>query len=245
MDNLLKQYHLLNDKEQNAILVYKSSMGMLINKINKYLLDTSDAAQVLQNPSLVEEARDCYEEFLEFYHTDPILKHTLLKNINMKSISTFIMSLIDISYTLDECADKIKTDQRMRLYRLVSYNDTYEDIAESEFVSTTGDINVCNAFMKADQNYILYEFDVDDNTPVMVCPYSIKAHYDSFFDYMLNHKPKSISIKEGDSQKEVILYKSRCNYDIMGEETIDKDGFHLKRIRVKVRNKKLEEVKYY
>ena len=245
MDNLLNQYQILSDREKNAILVYKSSMGMLINKINKNLLDTSDVSQVLSNPSLVEEVKDCYEEFLEFYQTDPILKHTLLKNINMKSISTFIMSLVDISYILMGCADKIKLDHSRRLYRLVSYDKTYEDISESEFVSTTGDIDVCDTFMKINHNYILYELEVEENTPVMVCPYSIKAHYDSVFDYFLNRKPKSISLQEGDSQNEVILFKSRCNFDILDEELIEKDGFHLKKIKVRVRNKKIDDVKHY
>lgn len=233
--NLISQYNQLSDKEKHAILVYKSSLGLLINEINSYLADNDNIEELLQDPHITSVAQEYYDEFLDFYNNDLILRHTLLKSINMKSVKSFIMSIVDINYTLLNCVDKIKLDEPKKLYRLVSYKDSYDDISKGEFVSTTGSLDVCDCFMKRDQNYILYEFDVDSDIPVLVCPYSVKSSYDSIFDYLIFRRPKKIFIEQGDDQDEVVLYKSRCKFEVLSEEMIEKDGFSLKKVKVNVK----------
>ena len=62
-------------------------------------------------------------------------------------------------------------------------------------------------------------------------------------DYLQSGKPKKITIQEGDNQNELILFKSRCLFDTISEEEIEKDGFHLRLIKTKVKNKELDTAK--
>ena len=240
MDSLLKQYQVLSDKEKNAILVYKSSLGLLINQVNQYLSDNNNIVELLKNKDFIAVAHSYYESVKMIYDTDMFIKHTLLQNINMKSFTTFIMSIIDINYILLGCVDKIKIEDEMTLYRFVSYGEEKDDISNSELISTTTDIDVCDAFFEDNKNYVLYELTVDKGVPVLVCPYAIKAHYESYGDYLLRFSPKKVTIQEGDNQSEVVLYKSRCLFHDMSEEIID-DNF--KKVKAKVSCRELNDIK--
>ena len=201
-DILKKEYENLSDEEKYLLLVYKSSVSNIINDIDN-------------------------KNNIEKYN---ILKKDVSNIINLfnfNSYETFIDSIKVISDKINDIKNKIVLPSNITVYRATTVNNISEiyDISKSNIISTSLDMDVTNKFYTNNGINVLYEINLEKNTPCLIIPYSIKK---------INNL---IKIVNDDNQSEIILFKDTFSYDI--NFNVENDV-----VNVKVDTKLIKELNY-
>lgn len=205
MTYLINQYNLLSNTEKNAIIIYKTSLGAVINSINKI------------NPTNFPQSFiDAYTKYKLLLNNvnNMFLKFSVFYAIDDLNIFTFYNSLLNIKRTLLSCQNKIKLSNNLTVYRGISL-DNLADLAlisKSDFASTSTNKEVCESFFNVGKYNVLDIIEVEANTPVIVAPYAIKKSYKDLADVInQNDSRATLSVKYNDSQEEIILFKDLLN----------------------------------
>ena len=124
MDNLKKQYFNLTDEEKTALLIYKSSLGKLMNDIDN-------------NP----DYKKYYDRFVNIFkdHIHDMIRLTVFNQIDFTSLESFIESVKQVKTIVDDVSTKLTTDKDFILYRLISNDEEIKDISKGNIVSTSLD----------------------------------------------------------------------------------------------------------
>ena len=210
-DILKKEYENLSDEEKYLLLVYKSSVSNIINDIDnknnieKYNILKKDVSNII----------------------NLFAKNTIYKDINFNSYETFIDSIKVISDKINDIKNKIVLPSNITVYRATTVNNISEiyDISKSNIISTSLDMDVTNKFYTNNGINVLYEINLEKNTPCLIIPYSIKK---------INNL---IKIVNDDNQSEIILFKDTFSYDI--NFNVENDV-----VNVKVDTKLIKELNY-
>ena len=185
---LKTEYNNLNDDEKYTLLVYKSSISKIINDIDNPL-----------NINKYNELKNNVSNIMNLF-----AKNTIYKDIDFTSYDSFIESVKKISDEINNIKNKIVLPSNVTVYRATTVKNIDEiyDISKSNLISTSLDINVTNKFFTNDGINVLYEINLEKNTPCLVIPYSIKK---------INGL---IKIVNDDNQNEIVLFKDTFTYDI-------------------------------
>lgn len=195
-EDLVFQYNKLTEDEKNALLVYKSRLGVLMNSLD----------QDANNDSMYS----IYEEYKKLLDNPKniFLKFTVFKDISFTDINSFIDSLRNIYLKVEDVSSKLRLSDDITLYRAVSIkkNEELNELSRSTLISTSTDISVCSSFLISDQgkNYkhYLYQINLEKDSLVTICPYSI----------LLNGKDGHLILSAKNNQKEVILSKNNYGF---------------------------------
>ena len=219
-NNLLEQYQNLTEDEKNALLVYKSKLGVVINEMSRIRdfekIDSSFLTEIISTSDNVKSIYLMYKKYLD-EPKNLFLKYSVFKDIDPSSMETFVVSLRNTYQTIQSCSDKIRLPKDIYLYRGVAVQDDKKkgQIALSNIVSSSMNPDVCEMFLYSDNpdntELELYQFQVSKGTPVLVCPYSIVIE-----DRLFNE----LKIKNEDSQQEIILFKDKTNMDIISKKEV-------------------------
>ncbi len=221
-EELKKQYALLTEEEKNALLVYKSRLGLAINDLNKKEENIKEIYQLYKE--LVSNPKNLF------------MKMTVFKDISFASLEEFKNSLQVIMETIKSACKKIVLPEEMTIYRAFSIEkETKPDsLSKSDFISTSIDIRNCSKFFKKGNQYehYVYQINLEAGSLVGICPYAIEIDNN-------NH----LYLTEREEQKEVILDQDNFIFKEIQETDIDlKEGtLHLRVIDARRR----EEEKSY
>jgi hypothetical protein len=199
MLDLIEQYNALSDKEKQAILIYKSQLGLFINQISNLItLDSSDIFNNLPDKTTFYHKYLQYKAIIEKTNNS-FIRYSLFSNIDFTNIYTFINSLKQVYLALIALKDKIVTKDNLTLYRsyLINKQASGFILAPHNLVSTSLNIDVCDRFIRDNLDAALNIITIPQGTPVLVAPYSI--------GYKIN--TDTLSIIKNDEQAEVILYQ--------------------------------------
>ena len=197
-DNLIKQYLNLNDEEKNALLVYKSKLGLLINDLDN-------------DPDF-----KYYYNYLKEIFNNPLnifMKLTVYNNINLDSIEEFKKSIINIKAILDNTINKLVLDEDEILYRAVSTNNDVNDISKSNIISTSLSFGESLNFTNSGEKIYLYEIKIKKGSHVCCVPYSI----------ILNKRTNQLQLTTTKDQHEIILDKNLYDFEIENKIKTDKN----------------------
>ena len=205
MESLLKQYSKLSYEEKQALFIYKSGMGELLNDLDNELL--------LQKK---------YNDYLDKFSDNFIIRYTYFSLVDMTSIESFKESLIYVKQIIDEVSTKLVTNQNLKLFRLITSNKEITDISKGNIISTTTspaevfkyeleglDSNI----HKLDElNIAIYEIDLPAGSHVCCVPGRFK--YKSELNF--------IDDSSGVNEEEIILNKDIYDIDVI--KSHDNDG---------------------
>ena len=187
-EDLIRQYHNLSEEEQNALLVYKSRLGLLINDLDN-------------NPN--------FEEYYKYYlnlFSNPFnlsMRFSVFKNIDLTSLEDFIASIYKIKEVLDKTIDKLVVNEDTTLYRAVSTNSNINDISKSNIISTSLSFFETLNFANAGENIAIYQINLKKGSHVACVPYAI----------LNDQKTHRIIKSPKKDQEEIILNKD--NYEFV------------------------------
>lgn len=188
---LIEQYNNLTDEEKNALLVYKSRLGLAINSLNNN----------------INEVKEIYEQYKSLLN-DPknfFVKMTIFKNISFDNFKSFVDSLQQVEEKIIETSFKIKLPKGVTLYRAISIKEDIplEQLTKSKIVSTSLNIDQCSKFLIHQPGYkhYLYQINLDESSVGLICPYAV----------LINTKTNQLSLTQKTDQEEFILLKD--NYD--------------------------------
>lgn len=206
---LQKQYELLSLEDKNALLIYKSRLHDFINKIDL----------ILYNENIKNEYKNKYEDFKEILNMpeNTFIKYSIFNTINLKTYDLFLKSIKIVEKRIFEIR-QIKLPLDTKVYRAVTINDLNDinEIALSNLISTSLNIEVTDSFYTYDGQDVLYQINLDKGTPCLIVPYSIKI-YD-------NNNRQILKIEKNDSQNEIILFKDSLDYEITSKHYLEEEN---------------------
>ena len=177
----------LKKKKKQALILYKSRLGLLMNDIENKCL-----------------AENIYNYYLKIFKNPYNL--TLLffpfNVIDFTSLNSFVSSVYDVKEALLNI-EPYKLDEDLTVFRVVSTEDSINDISKSELISTSESIDEASKFLinNKDAKNTFFEINLYKGNKVLFCPYNFK--YDT--------KNNILKLESNDSQKEILLRKD--DYD--------------------------------
>lgn len=202
---LEQQYELLSLEEKNLLLIYKSRLFDFINRIDSILNDNQ-----IQNLYKVK-----YEEFKNLINIpeNNFIKHSIFSIVNFQTYNLFLQSIKEIQEKINHIS-KIKIPKKIIVYRSTTVKNLNDisKISTSNLISTSLDLKVTDSFYSYEGRDVLYQITLDENTPCLIVPYSIKI-YDNGI----------LKIKKEDSQKEIILFKDDLNYKVKSTKYLEEE----------------------
>lgn len=200
-EDLVKQF---NDKyteeEKNLLFLYKSRIGVAINCLN----DEEDK---------VYEIYEYYKEILQ-NPKNMFMSFTVFKDVSLTDFSSFKKSLRNITMEIEPLLSRLELESDMTVYRMVSKSKESSSyfLAKQSIVSTSIDIDECFKFCINDGNHehYLYQINLAKGSRVAVCPYAV----------VINSKDEQLTLTTTRDQKELILDKSRYDFNFKHEKEI-------------------------
>lgn len=201
-EDLIEQYKNLDESEVHALLIYKSRLSRAINS-----LDIDDGE--------VTEVYNTYKEYLS-NPSNIFMKMTVFKDIDFSDISSFKNSLELVKQKIEDISLKMRLKDDLTVYRTLSVlkDDSVSFISKSDIISTSTSFDECSKFIIPDSNYkhILYQINLEKDSPVLICPYSILI------------KDGVLSLTQRHDQKEIILLKDNYDFtEVLSTDTKLKD----------------------
>ena len=196
-DQLVEQFENLSEEEKNALIVYKTRLGLLINSLD-------------DNP----DYKFYYDRYTNIIN-DPVnmfFSKIVFKYIDMTSIDGFIESIKRIKVILDDVTTKLLIPETTTVYRAVSTDDSISDISKSNIISTTLSFGEALKYAVAGDNIAIYEIVLPEGSPCAICPYAIVEHLTS----------GRLSITKSGDEEEIII--NRNAYDLDISEEYNNDG---------------------
>ena len=186
---LIKQYNNLSDEEKNALLVYKTRLGLLINDLDN------------------EPDWNYYYDRYKHISESPqniLLQSLIFKSIDFTSIDTFKKSIYRIKDILDEATTKIVVPQDITVYRIVASDGEIQGIAKSDFVSTSLSFAETVKYATSGKNLNIYEIRIPAGSHVAISPYAI-------YDDVRNDR---LIFSQSGDQEEVVLNTKNMEFNI-------------------------------
>lgn len=191
-EELMKQFSNLSDEEKNALMVYKTRLGLLINDLDN------------------EPDWDYYYERYKRISSSPqnaLLQTLIFKSIDFSSIDTFKESIFRIKDLLDVATTKIIIPEDIKVYRAVSSNGEIDGIAKSDFVSTSLSFAEALKYAIAGTNINIYEITIPAGSHVGISPYAV----------LDDKKNDRLILSTIGDQEEVLLNSNNMDFNIDSE----------------------------
>ncbi len=201
-DQLVEQFENLSEEEKNALIVYKTRLGLLINSLDN-------------NP----DYKFYYDRYTNILN-DPVnmfFSKIVFKHIDMTSIDGFIESIKRIKVILDDVTTKLIIPETTTVYRAVSTDDNISDISKGNIISTTLSFGEALKYAVAGDNIAIYEIVLPEGSPCAICPYAIVDHLTS----------GRLSITKSGDEEEIIINKNAYDLDI--SEEYNNDGLSFRK----------------
>lgn len=195
MDDLIAQYNELSKEEKNALLIYKSRLGLLINDLDN-------------NPDF-NYYYDRYKHIFSNF-ANSFIKMSVFYSIDFTSIDTFKKSIYQIKDILDIATSKIETDESLTLYRTISSNDEINGLSKGNIISTSLSFADSKKYSVGGSNINIIEINIPPHSKVAVVPYSIK--YD---------ENKNLLTLSNDYDDEIILNSNNYQFEETNKEILD------------------------
>lgn len=178
----------LSDSEKEALIIYKSRMGLFINDIENYNL-----------------GKDIYFYYKKIFDNplNMTYKFYPFKNVDFASFISFTESLENIKETIINIKPyNLKQDKTV--FRFASSKENIDDISNGDLISTSESIKEASKFIDTSKkNNSLFQINLKEGSPVLFCPYNFK--YDS--------KNNRLKLESYDNQEEILLKKSDYLFD--------------------------------
>lgn len=202
-NKLIEKYENLNDEQKRACLIYKSKLSYLINEIsavpNFLELDANEIYENIKNKQQFSEIYTDYKNILD-NPKNIFIKLSIMSDLNFSSIQTIIDSLKVVYTTL--LNSKIKIENSLKLFRIVSTEYPTTSISKSNIISTSIDVDCIDKFMLNKYND-LYQIELEAGSMVLVIPYAI----------LLDSRDNSLKIVKDDiNQKEVVIFNNDLTF---------------------------------
>ena len=191
-EDLINQFSELSYIEKNALLVYKTRLGLLMNDLDN-------------NPDFLY-----YYNRYKMIYDNPLnatVKYTVFRFINMESLESFITSIHELKDILDGVTSKLITSDDMIVYRAVSSDKTINNISKGNIISSTLSFVEVDKYAKGGDSIAIYEIRIPAGSPVAISPYRVLD--DSFNNRLL--------VKATNDEEEIILNSD--NYEFENVET--------------------------
>ncbi len=231
---LMADYDKLNEETKRAIIIYKSGLYYHINKIS------SIDAFLNKEPSvLLEEVSDKnvfltrYQDFKKNIDNPKniFLKYSIFNIIDFSDIYKFIDSIKVVYKIINDT--KLYLPDKLTVYRGICSNDEISDISKSNLISTTIDPEETKPFLftNKDKKNKLYVISLEQQTPVLISPFSIANVYDSEVDYLIN-RPRQLKLVNNfeQGQQEIILFKDTLDFKLYDRKTIDEYNLTIEKL---------------
>lgn len=204
----------LDEVEKKACLIYKSKLSYLINEIsaipNFLELSSDQIYNLIVDKNQFDEIFNKYKLILE-NSKNLFIKMSIMNTLNFENKYELIDSLKNIYITLIATKEHFKTEQNLKLFRLVSTDKPINTISKGNIISTSIDINALDKFMVNKYNN-LFQIDLEKDIPVLVIPYAI----------LIDSRDNSLRIVKNDiNQKEVIVFKDDLLLEEYNNKIID------------------------
>lgn len=189
---LLKQYNELSDEEKNALLVYKTRLGLLINDLDN------------------EPDWETYYERYKRLSESPqnILVQTLIFNsIDFTSLDTFKESIFKIKDVLKEATTKIIVPEDLHVFRSISSNSDIDGLSKSDFISTSLSFAESCKYAILGKNIRMYDITIPAGSRVGISPYRV-------LDDQRNDR---LTISQSSDQEEVIIDANNYEFEVQKE----------------------------
>ena len=209
-EQLIEQFENLSDEEKNALIVYKTRLGLLINSLDN-------------NP----DYKFYYDRYMGIIN-DPVnafVSKIVFKYIDMSSIDCFKESINKIKTILDDVTSKIVLPEPTTVYRSVSTDDSISDISKGNIVSTTLSFGEALKYAVAGDNIAIYEITLPEGSPCAICRYAIVEHLTT----------GRLSLSKSDDEEEIII--NRDLYDLDISEEYDNDGLTFRKGKASIKEK--------
>ena len=193
-EDLLNQYESLSNQEKNALLIYKSRLGIVINDLdnnpdfNKYY---NFMINVLNNP------------------VNAFIKISVFNSLDLTNIDTFTSSIYKVRDLIIEALNKMTINEKITVFRAVSTNSEINDISKSNIVSTSLSFSETLKFAMAGENINIYQINLEKNSKVAIIPYSIT----------FNTKTNQLKLSNNDTQSEIIINKDLYDFENIASES--------------------------
>lgn len=185
-EELMKQYNNLSDEEKNALLVYKTRLGLLIND--------------LDNEPDFEGYYDRYKR-ISSSPQNILVQALIFKSIDFSTLESFKESILRIRDILKEATSKIVVPEDMHVYRSISSDNDIEGISKSDFISTSLSFAETCKYAVQGKNIRMYDITIPAGSRVGISPYRV----------LDDQKNDRLIITQSSDQEEVIIDSS--NYD--------------------------------
>jgi hypothetical protein len=188
-ESLTHQYDALTQEEKNALLVYKTSLGLLINELDNE-----------------PDFQGYYDRFKRIYNNpiNSVLKNVVLSNINFDTLDTFINSLYQIKDILDEVTSKLVTPKEIHVYRAISSFKPISGLSKGNFISTSTSFGECLKFAVNGKNVNIYEIKIPAGSRVAICPYGV----------LEDKKNDRLLVTLDSDQEEIILNTNNYDFEV-------------------------------
>lgn len=244
--DLLKQYNVLTDKEKNNINIYKSSLFFHINSLSSIDdLNNLDSFNIFNQLNNKDQFINKYELYKEKIN-DPknmFIKHSIFKGIDFSNINTFIDSIKDVYFSLENIKNKMVLSDDLIVYRGCSYNDKEYNLSMGNLVSTSINMDIVEDFLDTFKVNRIYQISLKKGTPVLITPYSIVNTYDDSLDMLCGNNSKGLKLTSSDRQGEIVLFKDSLNLELIEEIKVDDDQFISKYYSTVKENKNINNIK--
>ncbi len=213
---LKEEFEKLSEEEKNALMIYKSRLGLAINDMNR-----------------IDEIYYFYKDIIN----DPkniFLKMSVFKDIDFSNVISFSESLDHIYEIVKKATSKIILKEDLTVYRMVSIKDDEElkDISKGTVISTSINIDTCSKFLinKEGYKHYLYQINLEKGSKVGICPYSI----------LYNRGDNTVTLSKNSDQEEIIINKYNYNFENKDVHEVSLDnGIVLNIISYDSKNKEL------
>ena len=216
---LKEEFEKLSEEEKNALMIYKSRLGLAINDMNR-----------------IDEIYYFYKDIIN----DPkniFLKMSVFKDIDFSNVISFSESLDHIYEIVKKATSKIVLKEDLTVYRMVSIKDDEElkDISKGTVISTSINIDTCSKFLINEEGYkhYLYQINLEKGSKVGICPYSI----------LYNRGDNTVTLSKNSDQEEIIINKYNYNFENKDVHEVSLDnGIVLNIISYDSKNKELNSL---
>ena len=216
---LKEEFEKLSEEEKNALMIYKSRLGLAINDMNR-----------------IDEIYYFYKDIIN----DPkniFLKMSVFKDIDFSNVISFSESLDHIYEIVKKATSKIILKEDLTVYRMVSIKDDEElkDISKGTVISTSINIDTCSKFLINEEGYkhYLYQINLEKGSKVGICPYSI----------LYNRGDNTVTLSKNSDQEEIIINKYNYSFENKDVHEVSLDnGIVLNIISYDSKNKELNSL---
>ena len=197
MENyLIELYNNLSDDEKNALLVYKSRLGLLINDTNpdyeKYYYEMS---KVLNNPINI------------------LIRNTVFKNIDLTDVDSFKTSIKKTKLTIEKVLAKTVIPESLRVYRIISTDDNIDGLSKTNIISTSLSFAETIKFAVTGKNIDIYEINIGIDSHGIYIPYGM----------LYNSKTGALTLSKENNQDELLIDGNIYDFEIRNKMDLTDD----------------------